>query len=244
MKFDISTATVKGPRPYQEDRFFAVYLLDGYLLAVADGHGGSATAELVVKQLEQIWLAHNTLHSEERIKTVFAELNSLTEGMRAGTTLSLFWLPDSEEKVYVGVLGDSPVIVKDAFNNIHISAEHNVRSNPKEAQAVKSRGGFVSEGYAFATFDGGGLQMSRALGDSELASILNREPEITQFSLGKESFVVVGSDGCFDPGHGTKDMLVEVITKVEAGAGAEWIVENSLKHNIYDNATAIVVRSK
>ena len=43
--------------------------------------------------------------------------------------------------------------------------------------------------------------MTRVLGDTELDSIINRQPEIYSVPLG--SFLLVGSDGLFDPTHRT-----------------------------------------
>ena len=41
MKFEMTTATDKGKRPYQEDRSVVYWVPDeGYLLATFDGHGG------------------------------------------------------------------------------------------------------------------------------------------------------------------------------------------------------------
>lgn len=242
MKFDFTFDSQKGPRPYQEDRLFIAYLLDGYLLAVMDGHGGDMAVSIVRENLERTWLAFEGEKPVERIKKTFNQLHTLTKDILSGSTLSLAWLPDNEERVYVAVLGDSPVLVKSYDGTVYVSAEHNVRSNPAEAQAVKDRGGWVSGGYAGVKLDGPGLQMSRALGDSELDRILNREPEITDYPLGKRSFVMLGTDGCFDPGHSDKSEVDDVIAMLENNAKAGDIVDRAIYERVFDNVTAIVAR--
>ena len=51
----ITTATKRGPRSYQEDRFVVVEHGEGVLLAVADGHGGVDVAKYVANHLKKTW---------------------------------------------------------------------------------------------------------------------------------------------------------------------------------------------
>lgn len=246
MKLTITSATAKGLRSYQEDRFVATYILDGYFMAVMDGHGGDGVAEMVAKVIEEAWnkSAESQITPEERLKALFAEMHTLTSQYNDGSTLSVVWVPDSKDvpKAYVAVLGDSPVVIR-GTDGINISPEHNVRSNEVEAQVVKDRGGWVSDGYAIASFYGPGLQMSRALGDARLASILSRDPDVYSVDLTPNSFILVATDGVFDPGHQeTHAAIDEIALMIADGREASDIVKRAVDKRTGDNATAILAR--
>jgi len=233
----ISKATAKGARSYQEDRYFVFPTVMGTYLGVFDGHGGDECAAYCVKAM-RIILTH-----EPTLQDAVAKLSRETSTMRAGSTASLVFIPKDEHRVEIAVLGDSPVIAKLADGSIFVSEEHNVRTNMAEADAAIARGGFVNSGYLFASYSGNGLQMTRSLGDYELDSVLSREPEVFSHVLGKDSWVLVCSDGAVDPGHiDAKDSIDSIVALVEAGGDAQEIVERALAAKTGDNVTAILVR--
>ena len=233
----ISKATAKGARSYQEDRYLVFSTIMGTYLGVWDGHGGAECAALCAKVLPSI------LTNDPSLSYALDELNKMTRTMRAGSTASLVFIPKDEHRVEIAVLGDSPVIAKLADGSIFVSEEHNVRTNMAEADAAIARGGFVNSGYLFASYSGNGLQMTRSLGDYELDSVLSREPEVFSHVLGKDSWVLVCSDGAVDPGHiDAKDSIDSIVALVEAGGDAQEIVERALAAKTGDNVTAILVR--
>src|SRR3990167_9674146 len=101
----------------------------------------------------------------------------MTRQFREGSTLSIAWVREDHDEVSVAVLGDSPVIVVDQLGQVHVSPEHNVRTNLAERNAMVARGGSYRNGYVYNQLDVG-FQVSRALGDGDLDRILSREPEI------------------------------------------------------------------
>jgi serine/threonine protein phosphatase PrpC len=110
---------------------------------------------------------------------------------------------------------------------------------------VKAAGGTVYDGYAFAPTGGlssAGLQTSRTFGDAEFTSILSRDPEIFEIELGSDSFVLVGSDGLFDPSHGSDDAASSIVQLIERGSDAKVLVQYALGIPTQDNVTAILVR--
>lgn len=246
MKFDLSVASEKGRRPYQEDTKVVYWVPEeGYLLAVFDGHGGLEVAEDCAKRL--IPLYHEirnellVVNFETIISKIFSKLNQKTNYMGAGSTASIVFIPESGNEVLVGVLGDSPVLVRNADGIIWLSPEHNIRTNVAEATAARQRGGFIANGYLFSSYHGGGLQMSRALGDTELDKVLLREPEIFRLPLGADGFVLVASDGVFDPSHQNDESKV-IAEKIENGALAKDLVDAALAVPTNDNVTAILVK--
>ena len=242
----VTSATHQGTRYYQEDRFFTLTCEKGTLIAVCDGHGGAQCSHRVSESLpvafaEAISKPKTTVRKalEESIHQIAVEV----EYFQNGSTLSCVFVPFKGNYVTCAVVGDSPIVIKDADGNINISPDHNVRTNPEEAQAVIERGGFVQNGYAFATYDGGGLQMGRALGDTELRRILSTKPDIYRVKVNKESFVIVATDGAFDPGHyDFKQSAAAVVQIVAEGGEAEQIVKHALDIKTGDNVTALVGR--
>jgi serine/threonine protein phosphatase PrpC len=242
----IVTAVAKqGPRPYQEDQHVCLRLnkpnLKGWLLAVMDGHNGKAVAELCAEKIKQIFQITDVSQAEESLRCLVVDLNSQTECYLEGSTFSAVLLLDNVPKVTVAVLGDSPVVVLDKKGNIHVSPEHNVRSNLEERKAAEQRGGIYSRGYIWNDLGslGQGLQMGRALGDSGLGSILSREPDI--YTIQNPEWVLVASDGVFDPSHqNTSQLLAEIKKYARRRSTAEDVMKWAESRCLKDNATALV----
>jgi len=134
------------------------------------------------------------------------------------------------------------VIVQTVNGGLWIAPEHNVRSNKAEADAAIARGGLIGGGYLMASYIGSGLQMSRAFGDASLSSVLNREPEIFTLNLDKYSWVLVATDGAFDPAHTSDAGSKAVLDLVQYGKDAQSIVDRALAVPTRDNVTAILWR--
>lgn len=240
----LEVATAVGRRPYQEDRCFVLNTPeDGVLMAVADGHGGNTCSDLVIKALSKSWKTTEGEDKEERLKKLFADLNSQTDNFESGTTLSVAYIAPRGRKVWVAILGDSPVIVGSHHGAIQISPEHNVRSNAVEKRAAEARGGEVAHGYLYASIHGPGLQMSRAFGDYHLRRVLNREPEIYSVPFTKGDYVLVATDGVFDPGHVDLHGSVTTVDRlIRSGATVHDVVDRAVRLPTFDNATAILAR--
>lgn len=243
--WELTTATAKGARHYQEDRF--VHFTDGpnTIAAVIDGHGGHIVADRIKVGLPNLWQQFSPIPSvHERIKSVFKVLATENEFANEGAAVSLVVVNGFDttlmEVATVAILGDAPVLVKDINGEINISPEHNVRTNPKERDAAISRGGFYRNGYIMG-WRGDGLQMSRAIGDASLRSILSTEPEIYDVAIGPESWILLGTDGLFDPSH-LAPAHDEVAKLVEGGAIATELVHRAVQLPTGDNVTAILIR--
>lgn len=272
----ITHATAKGRRPYQEDTYFFYTNSQGTLAAVFDGHGGDDVSTLcknylsgeplfeedfedddtvlidfpkkLVTSKTPGWDVLEAVQPPKKLKELFENLNVLTASYRQGSTASVVWIPKTEKKAYIAVLGDSPIIVRTRQGTISISPEHNVRSNPKEAAAAEARGGILSGGYVWNDLGdlGDGLQMTRALGDKSLNKILDRNPEIYTVDLGKNSWILVGTDGILDPGHKDHEARVSHFVDLieNQNADAARLVDDAVKLPTHDNATAVLLRKK
>jgi len=245
----LTHASEQGMRPYQEDRLFIKHLKltndAGLFLAVMDGHGGEEVAQLCRDSLDNI--ITKVMEGKEevglaKIRAIFGLLNERTSETYSGSTLSLAFISYKQEIVYIGILGDSPIVVKDSDGQVNISPDHNARTNLKEREAAISRGAYYSGGYICEHPSGNGLQITRSLGDREFRNFLDRSPEVYSVKIGPESFVALFSDGIADPGHKSLNSMKSVVSMLENGASASDLVKNALERKTRDNVTAIIWR--
>ncbi len=245
----ITSATAIGGRSYQEDRIVNAGNENGRLIAIMDGHGGDETAEFVSKNLWDVFSSFGP-DSEGRtaLSSTIQKLNELTGSNESGSTLSAVWIPRGELYANISILGDSPVIVKNPRERRWLSPKHNVRTNLADRKYSVERGGSYSErGYICVEAGPGSngeimyLQLSRTLGDSSFGKILNREPEIFSLHLRTGAMIILGSDGVLDPSHEDSSSDVgRLIQMVKNGAEAQALVNDALRRETSDNATAIV----
>lgn len=234
----VTAATRKGPRPYQEDRYYEAYIPDRewQLIAVMDGHGGDEVSSFCEKNIHRMFSLEKR-DPKGRLSQLVSNLNSATRRYESGSTFSAVII--SRNIATVAVLGDSPVIILDSKGELYVSPEHNVRTNLKERQTAQKRGAYYDRGYVWV--GDSGLQMSRALGDSPLDSILCRKPEI--YEIKNSVWILVASDGIFDPSHDheeTKMLLKDIEKFAKKGADADAIMDWASERGLNDNATAVV----
>lgn len=238
----VTCATAQGPRNYQEDRYFTKRIeaanCHGWLLAVMDGHNGGAVADLCAKEINACFALESADRCEEALRNLVVALNKKTSWMSEGSTFSAVCVLESHNKAIVAVLGDSPVIIRDAEGALHVSPEHNVRTNLQERKAAEERGGMYLWGYVWNRSERD-LQISRALGDAHLADILSREPEV--YAINNPAWILVASDGIIDPEHADMEALAKDVAELAAQkASANDVLTWAAKRGLKDNATAIV----
>lgn len=241
----ISRYSIRGPRAYQEDRDYVSVrsLSDGtrlLILAVFDGHGGSEAAEYAKENFTKLFKPFSSKTVKEDLKFAISQLALDMRNIEAGTTLSVACISSNNEAT-IAIVGDSPVIVIEENGALNISPEHNVRTNPAEAAEAYKRGGVVVNGYVWHPTREIGLQMSRALGDSGMQPIVSHEPDIYTVKLGKDSAVLVASDGLIDPSHKTGSAITDIILGLKSGKTAGQLVD-MVAPNAQDNVTAVVWR--
>lgn len=232
-----------GTRPYQEDRGLVISKNKGKLLAVMDGHGGDGTAQCVADNLKAIFSETiMKMAGEDALFSTFAKLHLLTRANVSGAVVSMAWIPFNTPMAYVAVLGDAPVFIKNPGEDPWIGPNHNVRANLKERKDAEKAGAIFEDGYIWDPLFTKGLQMSRALGDGALDSILNRQPEVNKVPIHSGAIIIVATDGVLDPTHQDAAQEKHIMQMVENGAGAKDLVLDAVKRDTRDNATAIVAR--
>ena len=239
----VTRAQEQGPRDYQEDRSFVKHIVGPryslWLLAVMDGHGGWGVAELCANEIGGLFTLKDADHTEEALLRLVSKLNTKTARFQEGSTLSVACVLENHNKVSIAVLGDSPVVVLDDKGQLHVSPEHNIRSNQKERENAERRGGICENGYLYREGGNQGLQLSRALGNAYLSRIIVREPEV--YTIVGPQWVLVASDGLIDPGHTQSQALFQEIEEyAKQHASASTLMEWALSRRLKDNATALV----
>ena len=248
----ITAAQTRGSRPYQEDFFIAERVKfaekECVILAVIDGHRGDGVArfcqEKLLSFLENAFLNFKG-DFEKALRRTVKKLHNGTRKEYVGSTLSIACIPENQERVFIAILGDSPVIVIDIDGNLHISPEHNVRTNMNERERAIKRGALYSDGYIWMLGDEVGLQLSRALGNRDMETILDRNPEIYSLPLGGKSAVLVASDGFIDPRYYNQTTVAElkrsaIVSAKNDGLDAAELLEQAEKQGFENNATVLL----
>ncbi len=213
-------------------------------LAVMDGHGGNAVSTLCLEVIESEFSLTNFANAEQYLIDFIAKLNKKTEKMGSGSTISLACISESEGRVAYAFLGDSPIIILDASGVLHTSNGHNIATNPRERQSAEKRGAVCDPYYMCLPGSAYGLQLTRALGDCALDTLLTREPETAIVPIGKDSLVVVASDGILGNGskqnHTIIENVVQLLQEAEGIASdvSEW--RSSVFGGLTDNLTVLV----
>jgi serine/threonine protein phosphatase PrpC len=245
----ISSASAQGERAAQEDRYVIHHTQHGTLLAVMDGHGGSVVAEVCKDYLAAFWdvsvLTENydACRPFDKALTIVAwQLDSVTNEYNSGSTISLVFIPKNGSQIHVATLGDSPVITREPSGVCHVSPSHNVRTNLAERAAAVQRGGVYRDGYIWNGYGdlAEGLQMARSLGDGGMGAVISKEPTVETVPLG--DFVLLGTDGLFDPGHENElQAIAHMVEIIDQGGEAQALVDRALQVPTGDNATALLV---
>ncbi len=247
-----NAATNIGHRSYQEDRYLAIKLAiskeeSGWLLAVMDGHSGSAeVAEFCEKNLTAYFgnlldpvFEYTDANLERILKNTILALHEATKDMTSGSTISIVYVSETKTKAFVAILGDSPVIIK-GNDGLWVSPEHNIRTNSKDRAVVLQRGAEYSGGYMCDPRTGSGLQLTRSLGDAEFSRFLIRGPETFSVELDESSFIIIATDGLVDPGHSDQKALNNLLEIIERGGTATDLINDALKRRTGDNVTAVL----
>lgn len=245
----LTKAEAKGNRSYMEDTSVIDNHSDmkGHFLGVFDGHGGddvSMYCEGAAADMFALFLSDGGIPTKALFSTVERLSSVVDSGMfYGGSTASMVYIPSEGSEAYVAVIGDSPVIVYSPSKGVWFGPDHNVRSNPEEMNAAVARGGHMYGGY-ICNARGSGLQMGRALGDPALRGILSRIPEVFTVDIEEGGWILVGTDGLFDPAHQSDKALKNAVDLInnDPSVTAQTLVDAALDAATGDNVTAILVR--
>src|SRR5208282_1180178 len=92
----ITSATAKGLRPYQEDRFFMSAMQEGTLVGVFDGHGGDDVSHLASQEFPAIFAVEIGVKGaspRSALEASVQKLNIMTHHLYPGSTMSVVYIP-------------------------------------------------------------------------------------------------------------------------------------------------------
>ena len=205
MKFNIASATNKGHRSYMEDFIFYVHKPKYIISGVTDGHGGEKTAKYIqgnfCLKFDRNFPKNNYNIAQTLRKTIqqiqtFVLRNKKTFSS-SGATLNVIVVCKKRNKVYICNVGDSRAIMATSNNRCYqISKDHSLEDR-EERQSILENGGYIKDNRV-----NGVLNLSRAIGDGDVAKYISSKPDITTKQLQTKTyqmrFILQASDGLFD----------------------------------------------
>jgi len=248
----ISYFNIRNNRQYQEDFYFVKTLADGTVVAgVFDGHGGYKVAEYASKKAPYVFNAMKRIYSydsdQDTLNKTIERLSYLTNKFYEGSCVGMLTFVPSTNIVTIAILGDCSVLVK-TENGVEQTSDHNIRTNSQERQMAIGRGAVICQGYMYPDynfFNEYGLQPTRTLGDKGLEKVLMRTPEITQYTVAKDGWILLATDGVLNSKYSKHTKIIEkresMIAELNKGGAASIVIPHTFQD---DNATAILIRNE
>ncbi|MFC1807979.1 FHA domain-containing protein, partial [Candidatus Omnitrophota bacterium] len=234
----------------------------GRLMVVIDGHGGKEAAEMIEDNLQEYFkraMASELGDVSKALKSMFAALRELVKDEGSGATLAVVYIPNDQMKAYVGVLGSTYVVIKDANGNVNYGPDHRPKYNLAEREDAIARGAAYDEesGSIIPSEPQvrglvGGINTSRSLGDSDLGDIVSREPDIYSLPLSEEGFAAILSDALLEKIHSplsegevAHQRQLDFVSRLAVRENAaEKLVSQGLRSGAKEDCTAIVWNAK
>jgi len=207
---DVSYWSHRGRRNYMEDRFVIEHMGSTSknkessepisLLAVFDGHGGSAASQFCSDWFSSYVRKRNEHFPENlsvAMKNAFTKIDNdfVSSGCFDGTTACAVTI--AGKHVVCGNAGDSrAIIIKRDGTVVPLSQDHKPDRND-ETKRINDLGGRVIHWGRWRVE--GVLAVSRSIGDVKLKPYVTAEPDIVEHEIGEDDmFLVVASDGVWD----------------------------------------------
>jgi len=239
----VTAGSVQGLREAQEDRFVASRFRDrGWLLAVFDGHNGPGTADVAAGLVEDAFAESFDRYGPgtAAVSATIGKLRDATADRVDGSSASVVFVDEEAGRVFVAVLGDSPVILRDADGELRSAPIHNTATNPTDAERAIERGALLVGPYLVRPDKMEGVNLTRTIGDADL-TFLGRTPEMLDATVGADSFVLVASDGVFTRLAATPEMLVARFGQlIDGETEAEALIADALAAGSDDNVTVVL----
>jgi serine/threonine protein phosphatase PrpC len=220
-----------------EDRCATATLGEATLVAVFDGHDGSAVADHAAAHVVgavRAALARG-LAGDALWRMVFAGLEPGVS--RAGSTATVLLVGPAA--VSVAWVGDSRAILVTAAGGRALTSDHRIERADELDRCVNA-GAVVMPPYVVDPETSNGLMVTRALGDHALRGIgIIADPEVTAVPLGPDDIgFVAATDGLWDVVG--NDEAAAVCRRLEPQAAADRLVETVRRRGGTDNTTVIV----
>lgn len=226
-------------RDDMEDRVVAGPVAGGLVVAVFDGHGGSAVAEhAAARALAEVEAAGGGgLAPEALWRRVFDRLDLGQEACGATATLLLL----RGRRLTVAWVGDSRAVLVTERGSRVLTPDHRI-DRADERRRVLAAGARIMPPYVVDPATLQGLMVTRALGDRALRRVgVIAEPEVATVGLepGDVGFVAA-TDGLWDVVG--SDEAAEVCRRQAPQPAADRLLELVVERDGSDNVTVVVGR--
>lgn len=227
-----------------EDRRFQFHLNNYLCVGVADGHGGSAAADICKNNIHEI-LQLNIQASKtitESILDTFDNLHQLCLGLpcKSGCTLTVI-LIDKQTMDYVCVnVGDSHALHITHNTHMWISTSHRLQDNVSERERLKDHISFIAYPLKVGPprLFPGGLSCSRAIGDAD-CPFVSCIPSIYHDKLNEDDILCIATDGVWDALSLTKIMKI-----LRNTCNPDYVCRNIQKQPVKDDASLMVISTQ
>ena len=242
-----------------------------HFFAVYDGHGGKRAAAFVREHLVDNLVAdlttrdanvannpdtYDEMDADQEFRSVCLQSwlatdgaflqHALRNGIPDGSTAICCMIQSAPRtlrplRLHIANVGDSRcALIRSDGSALPLSEDHKP-NRPDELSRITAAGGQVI--FAGCWRVQGDLAVSRAFGDCHLKRYgVSAEPEITTYSIGgKDSFLVLGSDGLWDVLDEVQCARVVLASPDDPTQAANALCELALASGSMDNITALVV---
>lgn len=244
-------------------------LEDGYLLMVADGHGGTTTASFLADNVARLYAqergklkkrqpfsaTRGLTAANERmaIRRTISKLRTLTERNPSGSTITLAFLQFGSRgsdlqlrlRVHVGQMGDSVFAMSSGPGRVAMSPLHSVQFNPADVAVVKElyrreTGEECRVGREYLYTGIQGRGLALTRSLGDYPFTLIRRPEAKTYEADpKTALILLASDGLFVPAAPVKPQLKEIFGLLRGGMSLRELGD-SMKRK-HDNVTMLSV---
>ena len=215
--------SLQGFRDSNEDHHFHVLNLNNNninyntinLLGVFDGHGGKTVSKFLKDNLSYFFLnkfkdtKKHLFNKPELVEKYVYKIFNLIQNKliedhprvvhRCGSTACMVIHhkdTSNKSKLWVINVGDSRAIKCNKFNIAEQLSQDHKPNSPEERMRIEQLGGRID-------FDGSdwrieGLSLSRAFGDLDCAPYVIHLPQIYEYNIDNDRFIVLACDGLWD----------------------------------------------
>mmetsp|Transcript_11447 Transcript_11447/g.17313 ORF Transcript_11447/g.17313 Transcript_11447/m.17313 type:complete len:323 (-) Transcript_11447:25-993(-) len=271
-RYDVGGAKLQGLRPHMEDEYVIHETPSFSLFGVFDGHGGYRTSHCAHNFFASFFAnrfkngetpSSAILNSFSDTEEKYQALHPNNNGLEGSTAVVAVLLHPSEEEenegsrgsLLVANAGDSRFVLvqRDGKQRGKIFETKDHKPNdPEEKERVYRLGGHVKTYFydvprIFGPDGGGGLALSRALGDFYYGEMVPCTPDISLRPISpQDEYLILASDGVFDvlSSAAAADLVWRAFLKdgVTAEDVSKALIDKALALGSTDNVAAIVVR--
>lgn len=208
-------ASIQGKRPYNEDEYYIDINLDKKndkqpinFFGIYDGHGGNEISKYLKNNFHNFFINKNSNYKiskssssnkyickiYDHVQTNLTNYNLPSKNTGSTALLTIFY---TNKNFKVINLGDCRAITCNENNiAIPLTKDHKPTSYDEYTRITKLNGKIVYEKNDDPRING--MAVSRAFGDLDAKPHVSHEPEIYDYSIQDNKFIVMACDGLWD----------------------------------------------